>query len=157
MAELKKYEDVSPTEIKDEKEAVVTKPKEQAATPLPNFTSGEGLFKMTVTRQVNAGFGVQIGVFGDYANVIKEAQKLDEAYHRNVLVSITKSGDKNVFKVILGPFAAKEQAESYLRELKSKEGRSGMVVDLGKAMSTAPVVAASPTPESRGLTMREKR
>lgn len=138
LQELKKYRGTQETPV------VNTTPAAQGTlpTPLPNANSGEGFYKMSISRQEKSGFGVQIAVYGDYANVIKEAQKLDETFHRNVMVNITKSADKPVFKIVLGPFDTKQQAESYLSEIKGKEGRSGMIVDLGKAIAASMPAAA---------------
>ena len=88
---------------------------------------------MSVSKENEAGFGVQVGVFGDYVNVVKAAQRLEAAFHKNILLNIARNGDKIVFKVILGPFSTKEQAEIYQKDLKTKENRNGIVVDLGKA------------------------
>lgn len=145
LQELKKYENVQAKPENKPADPVVTGP---APTPMPPATPGEGLFKMSVSRQEKAGFGVQIASYGDYANVLKETEKLEQAFHRNVLVNISKSADKTIFKLILGPFDTKVQAETYLKEIKEKEGRSGLVVDLGKTASapsapSAPGVAAT--------------
>lgn len=145
LAELKKYKNMPSSAIaKTETSPVTNTPATPPATPLPAYNAGEGLFKLTVARQESAGFGVQIGVYGDYANVIKEAQKLEENYHRNVLVNIVKGADKTIFKLLLGPFSTKEQAETYMRELKTKEGKTGVVVDLGKGSSASTAVATAP-------------
>lgn len=136
LQELKKYRNVQ-----EKPEAKLSSPIAQgtAPTPLPQAVPGEGLYKMTISRQEKAGFGVQIASYGDYANVLKESEKLAESFHRNVLVNISKSGDKTIFKIILGPFDNKEQADTYLREIKEKEGRSGLVVDFGKSVSQPPL------------------
>lgn len=125
-----------------------------AATPLPVTAAGEGLFKVSVSKQEEPGFGVQLGVFADYANVIKESEKLANNHHRNVLVAIQKTGEKTVFKLILGPFSSKEQAESYAKELQNKDGRNGMVVDLGKTIS--PVQKPESAGEGRGASVSPK-
>lgn len=156
LQELKKYRkaEISPST------PVAEQPKTNAPTPLPQAVPGEGLFKLTVARQDRAGFGVQIGSYADYANVMKEAEKLEADFHRNVLVSITKSAEKTIFKMILGPFSTKEQAETYLSELKTKKGRSGIVVDLGKAVAPASQSATAPTttnPLERGVAPTKKK
>lgn len=153
LAELKQYKGVNP----EPEVAVNQKTTTATPTPLPTYAAGEGLFKLTVSRQESAGFGVQLGVFGDYANVLKEAQKLDETFHRNILVNITKSADKTVFKMILGPFSTREQADTYNKELKEKENRNGLVVDLGKTGGNTVATPAPAALQSRGIVNANKK
>jgi cell division septation protein DedD len=107
-----------------------TKPAPPKAAPPSQSPAGQGLFHISVSSQASAGFGVQIGVFSDFANVLKEAQSLEAAFHDNVLVHVVTLQEKTAFRIILGPFSTRGQADSYKASLKQKEGREGMVVDL---------------------------
>lgn len=118
---------------------VVATPKTEPVKPTPprpvptgssQSPTGQGLFQVSVSPQASAGFGVQIGVFGDYENVLKEVQILEAAFHDNVLLHVTTLQGKTAFRVILGPFATRAQADSYKQSLKKNEGRDGWVVDL---------------------------
>lgn len=113
------------------------KPVNRPSTTLPPVppsapvaVSGQGLFKMQVKPQASVGFGVQLGVFGDYANVIKEIQKLEGQGRSNSLVNINQLDGKTVFKIILGPYPTREVASAEKAALMDKENRAGMVVDL---------------------------
>ncbi len=147
LATLKEYEHAKSPEKPTAEKEVAAAQFAPAPTPLPAYPSGEGLFNLSVSKQEEAGFGVQVGVFGDYVNVVKAAQRLEAAFHKNILLNIGRNGDKIVFKVILGPFSTKEQAETYQKDLKTQENRKGIVVDLGKAglmmqETNAPLIAA---------------
>lgn len=107
------------------------KPKSTPAGPSQGPT-GQGLFQMSVSPQASSGYGVQIGVFGDYANVLKTAQVLKAAFHENVLIHVTKLNGKTVFRIILGPFTTRSQADAYKKRLREKENREGMVVELSR-------------------------
>ncbi|MFN0199902.1 MAG: thioredoxin fold domain-containing protein [Bacteroidia bacterium] len=141
--ELRKYKGAQPSTPSTP--AIAGTPSKPTQTILqPNV--GEGLFKLAVSKQENAGYGVQIGVYADYANIIKQASNLDESFHRNVLVAITKTADKPIFRLILGPFSSKEQADNYLKSLKNTAGKNGMVVDLGKIFTNNVTASTSPAP-----------
>lgn len=131
LATLKEYKNAKTSTQNEEKGQIAS--NSPAPTPLPTYPTGEGLFKLSVSKEKEAGFGVQVGVFGDYVNVVKAAQRLEAAFHKNILLNIARNGDKIVFKVILGPFSTREQAEIYQKDLKTKENRNGVVIDLGKA------------------------
>lgn len=121
LAELRKYENSmakpSAAEAKAPKE--VYSPKE-----------GEYLFKMNARKQPYEGYGIQVGVFGDYRNAFIRLLELENDYaQRNVLVHIQEGGEKPLFKLILGPFSDKKRASSYLSMI-SKKGINGIVVSL---------------------------
>ncbi len=93
---------------------------------------GEYLFKMNVRKQPYEGYGVQVGVFGDYRNAFIRLLELEEEYsQRNVLVHIQEGGEKTLFKLILGPFDSQERAKNYLK-LVSTKGITGIVVSLDR-------------------------
>ncbi len=100
------------------------------SSPSPVVTNtskpGQGLFRLVVNRETATGFGYQLGVFSDYANVLKEAEKLRAKNQRHVLVYISELNGKTVFKLILGPFSTRESAG----QQRQVTGREGMVVSL---------------------------
>jgi thioredoxin-related protein len=107
-----------------------TLPPPPSSKPATVANPGQGLFRMQVKPQASVGFGVQLGVFGDYANVIKEIQKLEGQGRTNSLVNINQLDGKTVFKVMLGPYPTRESASAEKMVLLTKENRAGMVVDL---------------------------
>lgn len=121
LVELRKYE------------ASMAKPGEgENTTPKPIYTpkDGEYLFKMNVRKQAYEGYGVQVGVFGDYRNAFLRLLELEEDYgQRNVLVHIQEGGLQTLFKLVLGPFDSKVRADNY-HKLIEKKGIKGMVVTL---------------------------
>lgn len=73
-------------------------------TVTPAVTSGKGLFRFSVQRQPAQGWGVQIGVFNDYGNVLIQAEKLQSQFGQPVIVDISELEGKTVYKVIVGAF-----------------------------------------------------
>ncbi len=92
-----------------------------------------GLYKVTIQREQNTGFGVQVASMMDYLNALQMVGQLRAAYFDNILVSVERQETGGtVYKVILGPFKTREQAESYNTSLQKKYNRKGFVVDFSE-------------------------
>lgn len=90
------------------------------------------LFNVSAKTQKYNGYGVQIGVFKNYRNVFLKVLELEEKlYHRNIMVYVkeSESGD-DLFKIILGPFFTKVQAENYQKLIDAKQKMKGVIVEL---------------------------
>ncbi len=101
--------------------------EEPAAAPV--ISAGTGLFEFTVKRTSSAGYGVQIGVFAEYGNVLREVEKLEEKFNKKVLVNINQLNGKTVYKVIVGKFNSRSSANAFKKTMESK-GVAGYVADL---------------------------
>lgn len=89
--------------------------------------SGRGLFRFSVTRQPSVGFGVQIGVFAEYGNVLIQVEKLQKTFgSQPVIVNINELGGRTVYKVLLGQFRDSTSARNILNVMRSK-GFDGFV------------------------------
>lgn len=106
-----------------------TVPTINVSNAAPEVMSDEGLFKFTVSRQAKDGFSVQIGVFADYGNVLREVEKLDNAFSEDILVQISKLETKIVYKVLIGHFRDHTTASAF-KEVVIATGSEGMVKDL---------------------------
>ncbi len=100
-----------------------------APAAAPEVMSDEGLFKFTVSRQARDGFSVQVGVFADYGNVLREVEKLEKSFGEAILVQISKLETKTVYKVLVGHFNDHNTASSF-KEVVIANGSEGMVKDL---------------------------
>ncbi|MFN7119259.1 MAG: septal ring lytic transglycosylase RlpA family protein [Saprospiraceae bacterium] len=79
------------------------------------------------------GYGIQIGSYGVYDNADRQISNLRNAGVNNAFVkeSITSSGAK-LFRVMIGAFASRTEAQDYLQSLKNQYVADGIVVDLSK-------------------------
>lgn len=109
-------------------EEVIIPTNENHTTPAVN--AGEGLFEFSVKRHPSIGFGIQVGVFQDYANVLQEVAKLENLYTESVLVHITKLNNKLAYRVIIGNFNSKYIAENYHNNILKAKGTNGFIKDL---------------------------
>ncbi len=103
-----------------------TSPAKPKAKPIPQ---GKGLYRFEVTKQASSGYSVQIGVYGDYENVLRETAKFKNLFSEPIIVHIDKIRGKTVYRVMVGEFGAESQASRFTGTVKSK-GLEGFVKDL---------------------------
>jgi Subtilase family/SPOR domain len=107
------------------------------ADPVPEvkneITSGRGIFRFNVSKQEAKGFGVQIGAFAEYGNVLIQAEKLQSAFNAPIIVSINELEGKTVYKMVVGAFAQKAEAVALQKRMLDK-GVNGFVRDLKDLM-----------------------
>ncbi len=94
-----------------------------------NVAKGRGLFKFTVERQPSSGYGVQIGVFAEYGNVLIAAEQLQSEFDSPTVVNINELRGKTVYKVVIGPFATKSAATKVWKKVIAS-GRDAFVTNL---------------------------
>jgi cell division protein FtsN len=107
-------------------------PSPSRGSVAPQVSSGQGLFRFKVEPQPALGWGVQIGVFGDYGNVLVQAEKLERQFDQPVIVNISDLNGKTVYKVIVGAFDNFDQARRLNDRVKSELGLSTFPADLSK-------------------------
>ncbi len=93
------------------------------------ITSGQGLFRFSVEKQPSQGYSVQMGVFADYGNVLINAEKLQHQFSEPIVVNINELNGKTVYKVMLGIFDRKSEADSLLKKMKAA-GVDGFIRNL---------------------------
>lgn len=100
-----------------------------AGAPTPMLPSGDGLYRLSVARQLSSGFSVQTGVFGDYQNVLREVDKLQKMFDQPVIVHVDSFKGQRVYKVMIGQFEDRGAAVNYLSAIKYRQV-VGFVQDL---------------------------
>ena len=112
------------------------------------------LYKMQVLQLEEKGFGVQIAGYSDYEAVYNQLSTLQENHFKGGLVYVDELNGKNFYKVILGPFFTKEEANSYCQSLRQKHNmKDAFVVDLSNLSKKAKAdistaTQAAPTPQT---------
>jgi len=115
--------------VPDDIDIIESKPITPAPNPASPFATGEGLFRLSVDYQPSEGFSLQTGVYADYANVLREVNKLQGRFDFPVLVNVSKRGNTYLYKVLIGVFESRTQANALKAQLKS-EGQDSFVKDL---------------------------
>jgi len=84
--------------------------------------TGKGLFRFNVKRQPSKGWGVQIGAFAEYGNVLVQAEKLQRQFDAPIIVNINELEGRTVYKVVVGAFDDVDQA----RQLQDRMENAGV-------------------------------
>lgn len=108
------------TYTRPEVESRPSRIKPQAAVPAPPrpASTGDGLFRLSVSRQMSEGYSVQTGVYGDYQNVLREVNKLQKMFDQPVIVHVDSFKGNRVYKVMIGQFENRGAAVNYLAAIK---------------------------------------
>lgn len=91
-----------------------------------------GLYKMQVLKLEPRGYGVQVATYSDYDGVLTQIATLQDNWFKGAMVFVDEKEGKRMYKVILGPFFTKPEAQSYHESLKKKYGIKGFVVSLAE-------------------------
>ena len=97
---------------------------------LQTIDSQSGLYRISTQTKATSGIGVQIGVYGDYGNVLRQVSYIETTYKQKVMVNVASINGKTVFKLIVGPFSSRAQAEGFRKLFQKKEKRKVMILDL---------------------------
>jgi len=90
-----------------------------------------GLYKMQVMKLEPKGWGVQVAAYSNYEAVIKQLSVLQNNWFKGGLVYADQANGKASYKIIIGPFFTKEEADSYCSSIKEKyKVKDAFVLDL---------------------------
>lgn len=103
----------------------VAPPKEVKDT----VSNGQGIFQFDVKKQAASGYGIQIGAFYEYGNVLIQVEKLQRQFGEKIIVSINELKGRTVYKVVVGAFGSKSQAQSLQKRMKNA-GQGGFLRNL---------------------------
>ena len=98
-------------------------------TDTANNNQTIGLFRFTSKPQKAKGYGVQVGLFKQYGNVLKRTDKLQRLFGEPVIVHITKHGNKPAYRMVVGEFSTKSKANAFYKKVKA-QGIESFVVNL---------------------------
>lgn len=112
--------------------SVPSPPSTTPSTPSTPSTSGNGLYRFRVEQQTAKGWGVQVGVFGNYANVLAQTEKLERQFNEPVMVKISEMNGRTLYRIVVGAFSDINQARQFNERVKAALGLSTFPVDLSK-------------------------
>jgi len=82
---------------------------------------GDGTFKINVKSQNDLlGYGVQVGSYSDFLALIKKVEELEKSGFPDIFINTDVVNGKRVFRIVVGNFERREDAELFLLSLKSK-------------------------------------
>ncbi len=103
--------------------------KAPTVTPPATISGGKGLFRFDVRRQPAEGWGVQIGVFYDYANVLIQTERMRAQFGQPAIVNISEVQGKTAYRVLIGVFSTANEARA-LQQRMNAAGVSGFARSL---------------------------
>jgi len=107
-----------------------TVPSPKPKPPKATETLEDGLFRFSVQRQPSKGYSVQTGAFGEYGNVLREVDKLQQLFpDKPIIVYIAKKEKRTIYKILVGEFESRAEAYTY-KEFMKKKGSSGLIKNL---------------------------
>jgi len=115
------------------KAKTAVKEKEPKLNILKEATEIEtgGLYKMQVLKLEPKGFGVQVAGYSDYEAVMRQVATLQKNWFKGAMVFVDNLNGKPYYKVIMGPFFTKQEADSYRLNLQKKyKVKDAFVVNL---------------------------
>ncbi len=68
------------------------------------------------------GFGIQLASFQEAANLIKRCAEITGQLKQEVIIQVAGNSDSKVYRIILGPFETREEAEKYIPKLADFKG-----------------------------------
>jgi cell division protein FtsN len=69
---------------------------------------------VTTKLKSDKGYGIQIGVYTDYSNALVEVRRLEQKFNQPVNLYGGEQNGKQVYKVIVGLFSSKPEAQQFL-------------------------------------------
>ena len=90
-----------------------------------------GLFQFSVESRDKKNYGVNIGNYKSYKDVLELTEKLEREFGNSVNVQITQKDNQVIFKVIVGYFSRKKKVEPVLKKLE-KAGFNGFITAYSK-------------------------
>ncbi|WMN05938.1 septal ring lytic transglycosylase RlpA family protein [Marivirga arenosa] len=71
----------------------------------------ESYFDLGVERTKPSGYGVQVGSFRGFDNMLKLAENIEKSYRTNVIVEVKELNGNKVYALILGDFGNRKKAD----------------------------------------------
>lgn len=80
----------------------------------PQVNTEVEIYDLKVFRQKSGGFSVQIGSYKELANLLRIADDLRTSLNKEVKVQVATINDEKVYRLMLGDFKSRGEAEAFL-------------------------------------------
>ncbi len=71
----------------------------------------EAYFQIKVKRKQPSGFGVQIGSFKGFDNMLKLSENIEKSYRAKLFIEVKEVNDSKVYALILGDYGNRKRAD----------------------------------------------
>ncbi len=94
--------------------------------PVASAAATAGYYQVSTKPIPAAGYAIQVGVFSEYNNLLKESAQLEADYQQPVLVQTIQLNGKPAYKILVGRFEQRQEADAFLQQMRNK-GKDGLV------------------------------
>ncbi len=101
-------------------------PQPQPHVPTSTDKGKSKLYRLDVNKQKAQGWGVQMGVFKEFSNVLTQAEIWRKQFNQPLIIYITSIQGETAFKLVLGRFDSVDQARALLKQVKAT-GQQGFL------------------------------
>lgn len=105
-----------------------------ASSAINSDIQGSESYQVSLRPVAKGGFGLQVSSLSTTEHLFKEISKLQATWPGKVVVNHEERKDLGIatFKLILGPYPTRKEAEAQIRKAASKGYKSAFVVDMGQ-------------------------
>jgi rare lipoprotein A len=68
------------------------------------------------------GFGIQVASYQEAANLVKRCAEISTQISKDVIIQVAGNSDAKVYRIIIGPFETREEAENFNQKLNDFKG-----------------------------------
>lgn len=93
--------------------------KDPPPKDVPLDIKQDEFYEVTTSRITPTGFGVQIGSYVEFANLIKLAESISDKFKQKTIIQVAMVNNVKFYRVILGTYSTRQQAEQVKIQLQS--------------------------------------
>jgi len=98
--------------------------------PQPVNTGGKSnVFEVNANQIPRTGWGIQVGVFSNYDNVLSMVAKLKQEFGQTVNVVVSTQNGRQIYKVVVGAYANINEA-TIMQSRLTQAGYQGFIKNL---------------------------
>jgi rare lipoprotein A len=113
--------------VREETTESYTTPADELPAEVTKYTPA--LFQMVAAKEEFLGYGVQVGAYFNYYRMMEALNEMQEKGFLNTLVQNGVKDGKPIFRILIGPFSTRAEADK-VRKDAAKKGKKGLIVDL---------------------------
>ncbi|MBN2572680.1 MAG: septal ring lytic transglycosylase RlpA family protein [Ignavibacteriales bacterium] len=91
--------------------------KDPPPNNIPLDIKPDEYYEISTSRVTPTGFGVQIGSYMEFANLIRLSESISDKYKQNTIVQVATVNNVKFYRVILGSYNTRQEAEQLKAQL----------------------------------------
>jgi len=100
----------------EKKNTSETKSSSPSANLVPSISTS--FFRLSSQKYTPTGFGVQVGSYQESLNLLERVSVIEQTLKKNVTIQVITNNGNRVYRLIIGPFETRAQAEYFKDSIK---------------------------------------